>query len=485
MTVDAQHHNATRSDDALSSPMNWSVKAMLQSLPGAQWVGDEATINGVVRQVVTDSRLAGPGDVFVALVGERFDAHDFVAQVAQQGAMLAIVSRRLEVDMPQVIVPDTRIAYGLIAKAWRMQFDIPVIAVTGSNGKTTTKEMIAAMLRQACGADHMIATQGNLNNEVGVPHTLLRLRAAHRMAVIELGMNHPGEIAWLAQITQPVVALVNNAQREHQEFMASVEAVAIENGSVFSALGQRGVAVFPANDTYTALWRNMAVHSQTLTFGLRDADVSAQGSTVAGGQRIDMQTPSGNLHGVLHALGQHNVLNAAAAAACALAAGCSVADVEHGLGQFEPVSGRMQPVRAQGDTTLINDTYNANPDSVLAAIDVIAHMPAPRILVLGDMGEVGDNGPAFHHEVGLYAKKRDVNCLFTLGTLSEKATEAFGDNAWHYNTLEALVAALVHKLSQGPHTVLVKGSRFMKMERVIQTLTSQQTTPSVGGAHAA
>ena len=453
------------------SSLNWSLDALLNALPQARLVG-AVDRQQTISNIVTDSRLAGAGDVFVALSGDRFDAHDFVATVAAQGAALVIVSRELPVPVAQLVVEDTRIAYGLLAKAWRSQFDLPVIAVTGSNGKTTTKEMIATILRHACGDEHVLATQGNLNNEVGVPHTLLGLRAHHRMAVIELGMNHPGEIAWLGHITQPTVALVNNAQREHQEFMASVEAVAEENGSVFKALGTSGVAVFPEGTPFQSLWQTLANHAHAATFGSDVGNWQVTAIHSPGGQQLTIRHAGQVIHCQLHALGAHNALNALAAVACTVSAGVDLQAAAKGLESFQPVNGRLQPVE-MGGATLINDTYNANPDSVLAAIDVLATMPAPTVLVLGDMGEVGENGPAFHQEVGAYAAKQGVSHLMTLGDLSTQASKAFGAEASHFESIDTLIGALKTLIKKQKHTVLVKGSRFMKMERVVQALKDE------------
>jgi len=485
-------------------PMNWSAHELISALGTAV-----PTIpNGVVARIVTDSRIAGPGDVFVALIGERFDAHEFVTQVAAQGVLMAIVSKPVEAPIPQVLVSDTLSALGALAKAWREKFSLPVIAVAGSNGKTTTKEMIACILREQCGADHVLVTQGNLNNEVGVPQTLFNLRAHHQMAVIELGMNHPGEINTLAAITQPTVALVNNAQREHQEFMHSVEAVALENGSVFRHLREGGVAVFPCGDEFTSRWYELAGAANTLTFGfaqttngVSEPEVTVAGQPVPAGQQMRFAGPFGQLSFTLRALGQHNLLNAAAAASCAFAAGCSSESIVRGLENFAPVNGRMQPLPfapfGKTQSCLINDTYNANPDSVKAAIDVLSTYQHTCILVLGDMGEVGNQGLAFHHEVGAYAAEKGINALFTLGDLSKSSVEAFNavatlskQSGIHYTSIEQLVEALKATLSDQSidqdYAILVKGSRFMKMERVIQALSALiPASNNHGGQHAA
>jgi len=456
--------------------MRGSLQQLADAIPGARLVGPDASFEGVS----TDSRKVGAGALFVALVGETFDAHDFLDQVAGQGVAAVVVSRLPEGwTLPAIVVPDTLVALGRIAHAWRAQFDIPVIGVTGSNGKTTVKEMIASILAAAVGEDARLATQGNLNNEIGVPLTLFRLDASHRAAVVELGMNHPGEIGRLSAIATPTVGLVNNAQREHQEFMHTVEAVARENGSVLQALAADGVAVFPGDDTYTDLWRGLA-GCKALTFGLSEAcDVRA--THVAGdfGSELHVLAPGAQFGIKLAAAGEHNVRNALAAVACALGAGVDQAAIVRGLEAFAPVGGRLQRKQASNGATVIDDTYNANPDSMRAAIDVLAACPAPRILVVGDMGEVGAQGKEFHEEIGAYAASRGIETVLATGEL---ARHLAASGARHYEQFDELLAALDEKLGGNTKaTVLVKGSRFMKMERVVQHLTGSTTIGK--GAH--
>ncbi len=341
--------------------------------------------------------------------------------------------------------------------------------------------MIAAILVAAFGIDKSLATRGNFNNEIGVPLTLLRLEASHQAAVIELGMNHPGEIALLTALAEPTVALVNNAQREHQEFMASVAAVAEENGSVIRGLSANGIAVFPADDPYTELWRGYAADKAgSISFGLApDADVSASYTKAANGFGSDLAVSAKTAAGPqkfavqLSAAGEHNVRNALAAIACTLAIGIDIAAIKRGLESFAPVSGRLQRKLAQAagcaGALVIDDTYNANPDSMRAAIDVLAQTAEPRLLVLGDMGEVGNEGREFHQEIGAYAKQRGITRLFTLGEMAADASTAFGPQAQHFNDIAALLAALDATMTPDT-TVLIKGSRFMKMERAVQHL---------------
>jgi UDP-N-acetylmuramoyl-tripeptide--D-alanyl-D-alanine ligase len=439
--------------------------------------------------VCTDSRKVQPGDLFVALAGEKFDGHAFLDQVKEQGAVAALVSRPVVSSLPQLLVNDTKIGLGALARGWRQQFDLPVIAVTGSNGKTTTKEMIAAILAAAFGAKDRLATFGNLNNDIGLPLTLLRLRSHHRAAVVELGMNHPGETEWLASIAQPTVALVNNAQREHQEFMQSVAAVAREHSLALLALPDDGVAVFPADEEYTPVWKEAAAARRVIDFAVRQdshtdgAAVTALPYLAADHSDVHLATPLGETTIKLQAAGLHNVRNAAAATAATLAIGVPLAMIHQGLEAFTPVQGRLQHSVLASGLHLIDDTYNANPDSARAAIDVLAACPAPQLLILGDMGEVGDAGPAFHAEIGAYAQQRGISGLLATGALMRHAVAAFNNAhgehektapvAQHYNDMDALLLAL--RTEAQPGTVLIKGSRFMHMERVVNTLLAAQT----------
>jgi len=451
--------------------MRGSLAQLIASMPGAQ-----LTVDTDFDSVSTDSRTAPAGALFVALRGETFDAHDFLEQVAARGVAGVVVERLPEGwTLPAVVVPNTLTALGQIANSWRRQYAIPLVGVTGSNGKTTVKEMIASILAAAFGENERLATQGNLNNEIGVPLTLMRLEASHRAAVVELGMNHPGEIARLAAIAQPTVALVNNAQREHQEFMHTVEAVALENGSVFTALPSDGVAVYPGDDTYTPIWQGLASHCRSLTFGLLEScAVRASYSGNGFGNNLKVTTPGGEFAVTLAAAGEHNVRNALAAFACALAAGIDGATIVRGLEAFAPVGGRLQSKRAANGALVIDDTYNANPDSMRAAIDVLASYPAPRFLVIGDMGEVGAQGKEFTEEIGAYAQARGIERVLATGELSRHLALI---GAEYFEQFDALLAALDEQLGgNSDATVLVKGSRFMKMERVVNHLIGSTNT---------
>ncbi|MWL88513.1 UDP-N-acetylmuramoyl-tripeptide--D-alanyl-D-alanine ligase [Cupriavidus sp. SW-Y-13] len=452
-------------------------------MAGARISGDAAR---TFTRVHTDSRTVAAGDLFVALKGERFDAHDFLADVVARGAAAVLVSDDAALaglDVPALIVADTRIGLGELAAGWRRQFTPPTVAVTGSNGKTTVKEMIAAIFAAAVGEADRLATGGNLNNDIGLPLTVLRLRAHHRLAVLELGMNHPGETVYLAGIAQSTVAVITNAQREHQEFMVSVEAVAHEHASAIAALPADGVAVFPVDaesgGAHVAIWRQAAGTRRVLAFGTdASADVRATVSLEDGVQVLHVDAEDKTFDLRLPLLGAHNVRNALAATACALAAGVDLAAIQRGIAGFAAVKGRLQVKHTPAGVVVIDDTYNANPDSVRAAIDVLAGFAAPRVLVLGDMGEVGDQGPAFHAEIGAYARERGIETLWTLGELAPHAVQSYGAGARHFDKAEALLDALQQDregVVAGAAAVLVKGSRFMRMERMVDALVA---TPS-------
>lgn len=482
-----------------------SLAEAARLIPGATVLGDGAA---VFDRIGTDSRTAAHGELFVALTGDRFDAHDFLPDVAARGVSAVLATHVPDGwQVPALIVSDTRAALGAIARGWRNRFSLPLVAVTGSNGKTTVKEMIASIFAQAVGESARLATAGNFNNDVGLPLTLLRLNASHRLAVIEVGMNHPGETDVLAKITLPTIALVNNAQREHQEFMATVEAVALEHASVIHALPPDGVAVFPADDTYAGIWRIAATGNRIVDFALEDAssDRAAAAAAVTGalaGNRLHVRTPAGEFEATLQVLGDHNARNALAATAAAVAANVSLDAIARGLEAFSPVKGRLQTKRAVAGAlagaVVIDDSYNSNPDSMRAAIDVLAARSAPRVLVMGDMGEVGDDGPAFHREVGAYARERGIEVLLALGDATRDSCIAFdaaqpvvadtgagsvaGEaRARHFDDAAALIEYVLQAGFGSSATLLVKGSRFMRMERVVDALTAQQP-PAVPGA---
>lgn len=446
--------------------MNWMLSRVAAAVGGSM-VGPDVLLNGVS----TDTRSIPSSVLFIALRGERFDAHNFLDQAIESGAAALLVSdaARLPVQTSAVVVDDTRLALGRLAAAWRAEFAIPVIAVTGSNGKTTTKEMIAAVLKAQFG-DAVLATLGNLNNDIGLPLTLLGLDATHRAAVIEMGMNHPGEIGYLAPIGAPTVAMVTNAQRAHLEGVGDLDEVAREKGSIFNGLGMAGVAVINADDRYADYWRGMIGQRLVRTFGVdKPADVRAVVRQHGLETELQLSAPEGEATVRLHIPGRHNARNAVAAAAACLAAGIPFAAVATGLGNFSGVKGRLQRRAGEQGADILDDTYNANPDSVRAGIDVLASTIGRKVLVLGDMGEIGEASGQYHDEIGGYAKSQGVDLLFALGDAAQQAVRNFGEGARHFCNVDKLIAALKKELA-GETTVLVKGSRFMKMERVVEAI---------------
>jgi len=439
--------------------------------------GGDARFDGVS----TDTRTIAPGDLFIAIRGERYDGHGFLRVAKDRGAAAAMVDDRFQGDapLPLVVVDETRRGLGRLARHWRGRFSPVVIAVAGSNGKTTTKEMLASILRAHAGDAHALSTRGNLNTDIGVSMTLLGLRPEHRFCAVELGMNHPGEIAELAAITQPGVAVVTNAQREHMEFMQTVEATAEENSGAIRALPASGAAVVNADDGCMSIFLEAAGGRRVVAFGLRErADITGGYTLRHLDSEIVVRTPAGEASATLAIPGLHNIVNALAAAACAHAAGIPPDAIGQGLRAFRPYTGRLQVKRGPGGATLIDDSYNANPDSVRAAIDVLAASTGRTLLVLGDMGEVGTQGPAFHEEVGRYAKARGIGGLLATGEATRDAVTAFGAGARHFDGVEPLVEAARESALDGA-TLLVKGSRFMRMERVVSALTGD----AGGGAH--
>lgn len=446
--------------------MRWNLSEMADALTG-QLLGADCEISGVA----TDSRSPCPGQLFVALQGERFDAHDYLADAVAHGAAACLVSRAdtLPPGVSAVVVADTRRALGQLAAAWRRRFPIPVVAVTGSNGKTTTKEMIAAVLKAGFG-EQVLATQGNLNNDIGLPLTLLGLTPEHRAAVVEMGMNHPGEIAYLTRIAQPTVALVTNAQRAHLEGMGDLDGVAREKASIYEGLGPNGIALINADDAYAGLWRALNSGRQTMEFSLEHvAQVSGEAHLHGLETQLTLRAEGGSCSLNLQACGRHNASNALAAAAAGLAVGLTLPIVARGLAGFAGVKGRLQRLPGPRGSILLDDSYNANPDSVRAGIDVLAATVGRKCLVLGDMGEIGAASAQYHDEIGGYAKSMGVDRLYALGEASRQAVRNFGEGARHFKTPESLAQFLLDDLDAGT-TVLVKGSRFMKMERVLAAL---------------
>ena len=424
--------------------------------------------------VGTDSRAVVPGQLFVALRGERFDGHDYATQCLQQGAAAAMVESAPEGLAAGLQVADTRLALGQLAAYWRRKFTLPLAAITGSNGKTTVKEMLAGILRVAAANDAaVLATQGNLNNDIGMPLTLLGLRAEHRYAVAEMGMNHAGEISYLTRICRPTVALVNNATSAHLGGLGSVEAIARAKGEIYEGLADDGIAIVNADDVFAPLWNMLAAPRTVLRFGLEHvADVSADYRLESDYSELRLKTPRGDIELRLNVPGLHNIRNALAAATTAIAMNVSLEQIANGLSGFGGVKGRLQGKRGRDGALVIDDTYNANPASMKAAIDVLASRPGKTMLVLGDMGELGADAARMHAEIGTYARNAGIAALYALGELSRSTAQAFGTGGRHFAAMEDLTAALLPELSPSS-VVLVKGSRFMRMERAVAAITEE------------
>ncbi len=437
------------------------------TLLGVSFAGTDAS----VLRVSTDSRAIRPGDLFVALRGEKFDGGAFAAQALQQGAAGVVLDHTQAPNIASAIrVDDTRLALGQLAAAWRRRFDIPVVAITGSNGKTTVKEMLAAILRVETGSDAaVLATEGNLNNDIGLPLMLLRLRAAHQFAVLEMGMNHAGEIDYLTRLAHPDVAVVNNALSAHIGFLGSVENIARAKGEIFNGLSDAGIAVFNADDPHAWIWREANAQRCSVDFGFGEmAKVHGRFQPDALGSTLTLALPNATLDIRLQVPGAHNVMNALAAAAAAFSLDVSHRSIVAGLSGFAGVKGRLQRKPALHGSTFIDDTYNANPDSVKAALAVLAQQPGRKLLVLGDMGELGHDAAAMHAQIGLAARAAGVDKLLALGELTRETVGAFGAGAMYFERIQELLAELENELNADT-TVLVKGSRFMQMERVVNS----------------
>lgn len=431
---------------------------------GARWAGEDVMLEGVS----TDTRSLQAGQLFVALHGPNFDGHNYLVEAKAKGAAACMVEKPVA-NCPALIVGDTRIALGKLAKAWRRNFAMPLVAVTGSNGKTTVKEMLASIFAQQ---GNVLATRGNLNNDIGVPLTLLSLDSSHSSAVIEMGANHAGEIAYLTALTKPNVAVITNAASAHLEGFGTLEGVASAKGEIFQGLKDDGTAIINADDEFASLWRELAKDKKVLSFGLQNpADITARWQAGDRGSQIHVTTPQGKVKLHLALLGEHNVMNALAAIAAAQAAGFSLKTIKAGLEAMQSVAGRLQLKVGIHGSRIIDDTYNANPASLAAAIEVLAGFKGKHILVLGDMGELGDEAKALHAEAGRFARAHGVDALYTVGPMAAAAADAFGEGAQQCDSHEAASKALQQELAEDV-TVLVKGSRLSQMERVVQILES-------------
>lgn len=445
--------------------------ALMTDVVGGALSGRDATFTGVS----TDTRTLAAGDLFVALVGPNFDGHHFLPEAIAKGAAGALLARNLETPLPHVRVSDTRKALGELAAFWRRQFQIPVIAVTGSNGKTTVKEMIGAIMAET---GRGCVTRGNLNNDIGVPLTLLRLRTADRFAVVEMGMNHAGEIDYLSRLTAPTLALITNAAEAHLAGLGSLDAIARAKGEIFAGLTADGVAVLNADDPFIELWRGLAAPRRCVTFGLEHpADFSARYRLDERGCAIHLKTPDGETDMRIAQIGKHSVMNALAATATALSAGAKLRDTVNGLQKLEAVAGRLELKQGISGARVIDDTYNANPGSLTAGLQVLKDAKGERVLVLGDMAELGDAAPDIHVRAGKLARDLGINRLYGVGDLSALAVAAFGEGGKHFRSVEALVDALIDCMHSGM-VILVKGSRVMRMDRVVAGIVRRAPQPA-------
>ncbi|MFD1804138.1 UDP-N-acetylmuramoyl-tripeptide--D-alanyl-D-alanine ligase [Mixta tenebrionis] len=446
--------------------------ATLAQVTNGTLIGEALTIG----EVTTDTRKVTSGSLFIALQGERFDAHDFADEAIAGGAAALLVSKRLQVDVPQVVVSDTRIALGLLAAWVRQQVSAHVVALTGSSGKTSVKEMTAAILRQ-CG--ETLYTAGNLNNDIGVPLTLLRLTSAHRYAVIELGANHQGEIAWTTSLTRPESALVNNLAAAHLEGFGSLAGVAKAKGEIFLGLPENGTAIINVDSNDWAnwqrqldqqrVWRFSATAGAAADFYATDVVVKPQGTD------FTLHTPQGALAVTLPLPGRHNIANALAASALALSAGAPLEAIAQGLASLQAVPGRLFPITLAPQKLLLDDSYNANVGSMTAAVQVLAEMPGYRVMVTGDMAELGAEAAACHREVGEAAARAGLDKVLSVGTLSQHISDASGVGE-HCADKAALIARLSALLAEHQAiTVLVKGSRSAAMEQVVRALQEKET----------
>ena len=441
--------------------------SQLGQVTGGILTGDDVAFDGVS----IDTRTLTSGALFVALKGPNFDGHDFIEAAKEKGASAAMVSS----DITRIRVKDTRLALGELAAHWRRQFNIPLVGVTGSNGKTTVKEMLTSIFTAACDGEqeNVLATIGNLNNDLGLPLTLLRLRENHRYAVAEMGMNHPGEIAYLTTIANPDIALITNAAAAHLEGLFNVEGVARAKGEIFAGVRTGGHAIINRDDAFYPLWCDLASGLQITGFGFTaDADVSADFDLYKDHSRVFLRTPWGEVDCKISVPGRHNIANALAACAAAGAAGVGIQTIASGLENWKGVAGRMQLLTING-MRVINDTYNANPASISAALDVLMIQPGIKVLVIGDMGELGGESAELHRETGELAREKGVGFCFTLGDQSAQIAQLFGDRGFAFSEPESLVVEMQKTLRAAgnrPVKILVKGSRAMRMERVVNLL---------------
>lgn len=424
--------------------------------------------DAVFQEVSIDTRSLQLGAIYFAIKGEQFDGHDFLQKAKDAGAVGAVVEDFSELDLTQIKVTDTRKALGRLAAAWRQQFKGVVVGVTGSNGKTTVKEMIAAIFARQ---GDVLATRGNFNNDIGLPLTLLRMEQQQDFAVIEMGANHKGEIDELTHITRPDIAVITNAGSAHLEGFGSYQGIAEGKGEIFRGLEASGVAVINADDHFADYWSGLCKQKNILRFALenKDADITGEWQSIAGSSQLKVSVGTESIEIILKVPGRHNAMNALAAIAVSQAAKIPLTVAQQALNEFEPVKGRLNILSNDLGATIIDDTYNANPDSLSAGLDVLMELPGEHWLVLGDMGELGEQAEQLHSDMALKAKNMGVDCLCLVGESSRAAVESFGENSRHFENQDALIDFLLNNLHEHMN-VLVKGSRFMQMEKVVDAL---------------
>lgn len=448
--------------------------AFVQSATAAKFIGIERDLNQIITGFSTDSRSIKPGDLFIAVVGARVNGHHYIEEALAKGAVAILVNERVETTLPQLVVKDTIIALGKLAYAHRMQFTIPIIALTGSSGKTTVKEMIASILSVS---GPVLATAGNLNTDIGVPLTLLRLNETHKNAVIEMGARHKGDIAYLMQITSPHVSLITNAGVAHKEIFGGEEGIAKAKGEIFEQLNPEGIAIINHDDKNASYWKSILQKQQIVSFGMQqEADIHCLDVKLTPfAVNFTLITDIGSIPIQLSVPGIHTIQNALAAAAVARAMNIDLLDIAQGLKQFISISGRLQFKMSQTGCHLIDDTYNANPASMIAALNVLAQCPGQKIMVMGDMFELGTDASQLHYAMGQKAKELKIDKLLAVGELSKEAVSAFGEGATHYTNKSSLIADLMPQATK-TSTILIKGSRGMRMEDIVLALTGSRET---------
>jgi UDP-N-acetylmuramoyl-tripeptide--D-alanyl-D-alanine ligase len=429
----------------------------------AELLGTDVLFTAVSK----DTRTIEKGDLYIAIKGDRFDGHKFIEKAGDAGAVGALVSQQQPVELPQICVADTRLALGELAASWRQKFEGKLIGITGSNGKTTVKEMCNSVLAGAVSEEKVLCTQGNLNNDIGMPMTLLRLRDHHKYAVIEMGANHVGEIDYLTGIAKPDVAVITNVGPAHLEGFGSMEMIARAKAEIYGGLSSDGTAVINLDDSYADYWCDVCAGKNIMTFSMQHTSADVYARMEKSG--FIMHTPAGKAHVQLNLPGRHNVMNALATTAAALASGIDLKSIISGLSNFTGVAGRLSLKHITNGACIIDDTYNANPLSLSAAMEVLVDMEGDHWLVLGDMAELGEDADTLHYEVGYQAKNLGITKLLATGKATKKAVDGFGEGAEFFEDRQKLVEKIINEM-QSDTVILVKGSRGMAMEKIVDKL---------------